>query len=86
MKEKKVRINSSYSKAVHDKLDRLATACGTTKTELAAYLVEFCLNTETVVKYVQDQHQETARFRLIPSRIDGELNYILTEIKRAANQ
>jgi hypothetical protein len=85
MKEKKVRVNSSYTKGVHEKLDRLATACGTTKTELAAYLVEFCLNNESVVKYVQEEFKDTARFRLIPSKVDGEITYIIAE-KKAANQ
>lgn len=84
-KEGKKRINATFTQLVHDKLDRLAAACGTTKTELAAYLVELCLNTESIINHVQDQHKEKARFRIIPSRINGEIKFIFAE-KKAANQ
>lgn len=83
--DKKVRVNASFTQLVHEKLDRLAAACGTTKTELAAYLVELCLNTENIINYVQEKHRETARFRIIPSKVDGDLKFIFAE-KRASNQ
>jgi hypothetical protein len=83
--DKKIRVNASFTNPVHDKLDRLAAACGTTKTELAAYLVELCLNDENIVNHVQFKHRDKARYRIIPSRVDGELKFIFAE-KRAANQ
>lgn len=84
-KAKKVRVNATFSQIVHDKLDRLAAACGTTKTELAAYLVSMCLDNENIVNFVQDKHKNTARFRVIPKKENGEIKYMLAE-KKAANQ
>ena len=77
--DKKVRVNSSFSKPIHEKLDRLAMACGTTKTSLAAYLVELCLKNESIINFVQDQHEKTSRFRIIPSKIDGDVKFIFAE-------
>jgi hypothetical protein len=77
--DKKVRINSSFTKPIHEKLDRLAMACGVTKTRLAAYLVELCLQNENIINFVQDQHQRTSRLRIIPSKIDGDIKFIFAE-------
>jgi hypothetical protein len=79
--DKKIRVNSSFSKPIHEKLDRLAMACGMTKTRLATYLVELCLQNESIINFVQDQHHETSRFRIIPSKIDGDLKFIFAERK-----
>jgi hypothetical protein len=79
--DKKIRVNSSFNKVVHEKLDRLAMACGITKTSLAAYLVELCLHNENIINFVQDQYRETSRFRIIPTKIEGELKFIFTEKK-----
>jgi hypothetical protein len=79
--DKKIRVNSSLSKPVHEKLDRLAMACGITKTRLAAQLIELCLHNENIVNFIQDQYKDSARFRIIPSKIDGELKFIFTEKK-----
>ena len=79
--DKKIRVNSYFNKSVHEKLDRLALACGVTKTGLAAYLVELCLHKENIVNFVQDQHKESSRFRVIPSKVDGEFNFIFVEKK-----
>ncbi|RKD26394.1 hypothetical protein BEP19_17060 [Ammoniphilus oxalaticus] len=78
---KKIRVNSSLDKAVHEKLDRLAMACGTTKTALAAYLVDLCLENENIINYVQDQYQDTSRFRIIPTKIEGRIKFVFTEKK-----
>ena len=79
--DKKIRVNSSLSKGLHEKLDRLALACGTTKTSLAAYLIELCLHNENIVNFVQEQHKESSRFRIIPSKVDGELKFVFVEKK-----
>jgi hypothetical protein len=83
--DKKIRINSSFSKPIHEKLDRLAMACGMTKTSLAAYLVELCLHNENIINFVQDQHQKTSRFRIIPSKIDGDVKFIFAEKRDKKN-
>ena len=68
---KKIRVNSSLDKVVHEKLDRLAMACGITKTALAAHLVELCLDNENIINFVQDQYRESSRFRVIPTKVEG---------------
>jgi hypothetical protein len=83
--DKKIRVNSSFNKMVHEKLDRLAMACGVTKTTLAAYLVELCLHNENIINFVQDQYRETSRFRIIPTKIEGELKFIFTENKKRSS-
>jgi hypothetical protein len=77
--DKKIRVNSPLTKTVHEKLDRLATACGISKTGLGATLIEFCLSNEHIVNLVQDQYKQTSRFRIIPSKINGELKFIFVE-------
>ena len=79
--DKKIRVNSSFNKTVHEKLDRLAMACGITKTSLAAHLVELCLHNENIINFVQDQYKDRSRFRIIPSKVDGELKFIFVEKK-----
>lgn len=77
--DKKIKINSGYLKPVHDKLQKLAMACGITKTELQAYLVELCINNEQIINYVQEQHKQQSHFRIIPSKVDGELKFVFAE-------
>lgn len=77
--DKKIRVNSSYTKQLHEKLEKLAIACGITKTELQAKLVDLCLSNENIINYVQDQHKHTSHFRIIPSRVDGELKFVFVE-------
>ena len=68
---KKIRVNSSLDKVVHEKLDRLAMGCGITKTALAAYLVELCLDNENIINFVQDQYRESSRFALFQLKLKG---------------
>ncbi|WP_134705078.1 hypothetical protein [Ammoniphilus sp. YIM 78166] len=81
--DKRIRVNSSYSQSIHEKLDRLATACGIPKTALQTYLVELCLQNENIINYVQDQHKTQSRFRIIPSKVDGDLQFIFAEKKQS---
>jgi hypothetical protein len=77
--DKKIRVNSSFNKSSHEKLDKLAIACGTTKTALATYLVELCLSNENIINFVQDQHKHSSRFRVIPSKVNGALKFVFAE-------
>lgn len=77
--DKKIRVNASLSKLTHEKLDRMATACGITKTSLAAWYIDFCLNNESMINFTQQQFKEKSRFRIIPSKINGELKFIFSE-------
>lgn len=83
--DKKIRVNSPLTKEVHEKLDKLAIACGMSKTGMGAMLIELCLNNEGIVNYIQDQCKDRARFRIIPSKVGGELKFIYAE-KKAANR
>jgi hypothetical protein len=60
-------------------LERLAMACGKTKTELAAHLIDLILNNENFVNYVQEQHKGSSKFRIIPTKLDGELKFTFVE-------
>lgn len=79
--DKKVRVNPSISKSTHEKLDRLAVACGVTKTSLAACFIDLCLDNENIINFIQQQFIEQSRFRIIPTRMDGEYKFIFTEKK-----
>jgi hypothetical protein len=77
--DRKIRVNSPLSKPVHEKLDRLAVACGISKTGLGAFLIKLCLENENIVNYVQDKFKDQSRFRIIPSKNNGELEFIYAE-------
>lgn len=78
----RLRVSSTYDAETFDMLDRLATACGISRTTLQTELVQLCLQNENIVNYIQDQHKHRARFRIVPSKADGKLRYIFAE-KRA---
>lgn len=80
----KVRVNSSLAPGVYDKLDTLSAACGVSPTTLVNFFTELCLNNENIISYVQDQYKTRSRFRVIPSRVEGELKYIMAEKKNRA--
>ncbi len=80
--DRKIRVNSPLAKVVHDKLDRLSIACGISKTGMGAYLIELCLGNENIVNFVQDQFKDKSRFRIIPSKVDGELKFVFVEKKK----
>lgn len=77
--DKKIRVNPALTQSTHDKLERLAYACGKTKTELGGFLIDLCLNNENIVNFVQEQHKTNAKFRIIPTKLDGELKFTFVE-------
>jgi hypothetical protein len=81
--DKKIRVNSSYTNTIHEKLQKLAIACGVTKTELQAHLVELCLANENIINYVQDEFKKTSHFRIIPTKLGGELKFVFVEKLKA---
>lgn len=72
--DKRIRVNPSFTKDEHDRLDRLAVAVGLTKTELARQMVCLCLNTPSIIDHIQKQYQDQSRFRVIPAK-DGNTTY-----------
>lgn len=77
--DKKVRVSPSLSKLTHDKLDRLAVACGSSKSGMAEYLIELCLNNENILNHTQNDFREHSRFRIIPTKVDGDYKFIYAE-------
>jgi hypothetical protein len=75
------RLNSSFTEEKFDMIDKLAMACGITPTRLQKEFVLLCLENETVVNYMQEKFKRRSRFRVIPSRIEGKMKFILTEKK-----
>lgn len=77
--DKKHRVNPALPQNVHEKLDRLATAIGITKTSLAGELIELCLNNSGVIDFIQSKYKDSSRFRIIPSNVNGEIKFIFAE-------
>jgi hypothetical protein len=75
----RLRVSSTYKSPTFEQLDRLAAACGITRTTLQTFLVEMCLQNENVIIYVQDKYKKSARFWIIPSKVNGDLKYIFAE-------
>ncbi|MEW9673502.1 hypothetical protein [Ammoniphilus sp. 3BR4] len=82
---KRLRVSSTYTEMpdIYEKLDRLATACGIRPTTLQTELVKLCLQNENIINYIQDRYRHCSRFRIIPSKLDGDLKYIFAEKKKA---
>lgn len=80
----KVRVNSSLRPEVYEKLDILAAACGLSPTTLVNYFTELCLSNENIIDYTQDQHRTRSQFRVIPTKTDDGLKYILAERRNRA--
>lgn len=73
------RISSSYNPDTYERLHRMAAACGISPTSLQSFWVDLCMNNESIINYTQDYFRDKSLFRIIPTRIDGELNYIFAE-------
>jgi hypothetical protein len=78
----RLRVSSTYGDATFDKLDRLAAACGISRTTLQTELITLCLENESIINYIQEKYKNRSRFRIIPSRIDGNLKFIMVEKKK----
>ncbi|MCF8568156.1 hypothetical protein LLE49_25865 [Alicyclobacillus tolerans] len=72
--EKKIHVNPALDSDTHHKLKRLALACDTTKTSLAAELLRIALNTPSLVNWLQDQYGAD-EFRVIPMKDQGRVTY-----------
>ncbi len=81
---KRLRVSSTYTEMpdIYEKLDRLATACGIRPTTLQTELVKLCLQNENIINYIQDRYKHCSRFRIIPSKLEGDLKYIFAEKKK----
>lgn len=73
--DKRERVNITTDKDTHEKLRRLAFACGVSKTALMADIANIVLNNENWVNFIQDKYQVNDNYRLTPARIEGRLYY-----------
>lgn len=79
----RLRVSSTYDHDLYDKLDRLACACGVSRTTLQTELIKMCLESESAINHIQERYKHKSRFRIIPSKMDGKLKYIFAEKKTA---
>lgn len=80
--EKKIRVSSSYDADLFEKLDRLACAIGVSPTTLQTQFIKMCLDSEDMITEIQERYKRKSRFRIIPSRANGELKFIFAEKAR----
>jgi hypothetical protein len=77
--DKKIRINASFTKSEHDRIDKLAVACGTNKTALLTVLANLCMSNENIIKWVLAQYDKTKRYRVVPFKDINGFNFMLVE-------
>lgn len=75
----RLRVSSTYDDDTFGKLDRLAAACGISRTTLQSEFLKMCLENESAINIIQEKYKKRSRFRIIPSKVDGELKYIFAE-------
>jgi hypothetical protein len=80
--DKRLRVSSTYSPELFEKLDKLACACGISMTTLQTRLIALCLDREEIINEIQERHHKRSRFRVIPLREGQELRFIFAEKKR----
>jgi hypothetical protein len=78
---RRLRVSSTYDDDLFEKLDRLACAIGISPTTLQTELVKLCLSNENIINAIQDmpKYKRKARFRIIPSKVDGEIKFVFAE-------
>jgi hypothetical protein len=80
------RLNSSYSEDEFDLIDKLAMGLGITPTRLQKEFMLLCLNNENIINFMQDKFKRRSRFRIIPSKVEGKMTYVLTEKKKLVSK
>lgn len=73
--DKKTRVAPPLDQSTHNLLQRLALACGMSKTALSEEIIKVALRTEDFVHYLQTKHN-AGHYRIITARVDGEIKYI----------
>lgn len=74
--DKKHKVLPALDQDTHHKLKRLALACDTNKTQLAAEIIQMVVNHPDIINWLQQKHKGPAEFRIIPVRNqDGRIVY-----------
>jgi hypothetical protein len=74
--DKKYKILPALDSDSHHKLKRLALACDTNKTQLAAEIIRVVVNHTDFINWLQEKYKGPEEFRIIPVRnSNGRLEY-----------
>lgn len=73
--DKKVKVLCGLKQDDHDKLQKLAIACGMTKTKLAEHMISLCLNSEDHVHWYQDKFNKDDKYRLVVLKTSEGIEY-----------
>ncbi|WP_438770080.1 hypothetical protein [Brevibacillus sp. JB24b] len=77
--DKKHPILSKLDADTHDKLVKLAISCGMTKTKLAEFLIDICLNSPDTVKAIQDKYNKTQKYYVSPVVVNNKVEYMFLD-------
>ena len=76
--DKKIRVNCSLDQDTHEKLERMAIACGNMpKTRMAQEIIKFCLNNPNIINYLQEKKfpYTSNNFKVVPIIKNGKCFY-----------
>ena len=75
--DKKHRVQTYLTKDLHDKINRLARACGTSESKISEAALNYLLNSPEFVNWIQDKHglSKEDPFRLRPVIDNGKVIY-----------
>jgi hypothetical protein len=76
--DKRIRVNASLDDETHEKLRKLAFACGQTKTMMAAIILRDALNTPEDVTMYQNIYNKNPENRIMLARVNNELKYLIS--------
>lgn len=72
--DKRVHVNPALDQDTHYKLQRLAFACQSKKTQLAEEIIKMAVNHPDIINWLQDCHK-VSEFRIIPITTEHGIEY-----------
>lgn len=76
--DKRIRVNASLDDDTHEKLRKLAFACGHTKTMMAAIILKDALNTPEAITMYQNLYNKNPENRITLVRVNNEIKYMIS--------
>ncbi|MGG1442147.1 hypothetical protein ABE354_08810 [Brevibacillus laterosporus] len=77
--DKKHPVLSKLDFDTHDKLVKLAISCGMTKTKLAEFLINICLNNPETVRSLQDRYNTNKNYYVTPVLVQDKIEYMFLD-------
>ena len=62
----KKRVNPYLDQDTHRKLKKLAIACDTNKTDLAARIIRMAVNHPDIIEHLQNHYNQDPNYRIVP--------------------